>query len=173
VNLLRRHPIAIALVALLLVTAIHALPPLVDAVTGSPPGDVELVRPALYVILAPLSDTLDALTFLSLERARWALAVWALALAGLCASLVNGTFAVILTGLFPTRVRFSGVALGFNVAFTIFSGTAPLVATSLVRATGMNSAPAFVMVGCALVTLASSLGLPRSGRGTSFGAPPS
>jgi len=99
--------------------------------------------------------------------------VWALALAGLCASLVNGTFAVILTGLFPTRVRFSGVALGFNVAFTIFSGTAPLVATSLVRATGMNSAPAFVMVGCALVTLASSLGLPRSGRGTSFGAPPS
>jgi hypothetical protein len=81
VNLLRRHPIAIALVALLLVTAIHALPPLWDPVTGSPPGDVELVRPTLYLVLAPLSDTLDALTFLSLERARWALAVWALALA--------------------------------------------------------------------------------------------
>jgi hypothetical protein len=81
VNLLKRHPIAIALVVLLLVTAFHALPPLVDSVTGSPPDDVELVRPTLYVVLAPLSDTLDALTFLSLERARWALAVWALALA--------------------------------------------------------------------------------------------
>jgi hypothetical protein len=81
VNLLKRHPIAIALVVLLLVTAFHALPPLVDPVTGSPPDDVELVRPTLYVVLAPLSDTLDALTFLSLERARWALAVWALALA--------------------------------------------------------------------------------------------
>lgn len=80
-NLLKRHPIAIALVVLLLVTAFHALPPLVDSVTGSPPDDVELVRPTLYVVLAPLSDTLDALTFLSLERARWALAVWALALA--------------------------------------------------------------------------------------------
>ncbi len=80
-NLLRRHPIAFALVALLLVTAFHPLPPLVDAVTGSPPGDVELVRPAMYTALAPLSDTLDALTFFSLERARWALAVWALALA--------------------------------------------------------------------------------------------
>jgi hypothetical protein len=40
-----------------------------------------LVRPLLYTVLAPLSDTLDALTFFSLERARWALAVWALALA--------------------------------------------------------------------------------------------
>ena len=80
-NLLKRHPIAIALAVLLLVTAFHALPPLVDSVTGSPPDDVELVRPTLYVVLAPLSDTLDALTFLSLERARWALAVWALALA--------------------------------------------------------------------------------------------
>jgi hypothetical protein len=99
--------------------------------------------------------------------------VWALALAGLCASLVNGTFAVILTGLFPTRVRFSGVALGFNVAFTIFSGTAPLVATSLIRATGLNTAPALVMVGCALVTLASSFGLPPSGQRTGHAAPPS
>ena len=76
-NLLRRHPIAIALVALLLVTAFHPLPPLLDAVTDAPPGDVELVRPLMYTVLAPLSDTLDALTFFSLERARWALAVWA------------------------------------------------------------------------------------------------
>jgi hypothetical protein len=81
VNLVRRHPIAIALVALLLATAIHPLPPLVDAVTGSVPGDVELDLPASYVVLAPLSDTLDALTFLSLGRAQWALMVWALALA--------------------------------------------------------------------------------------------
>jgi hypothetical protein len=81
VNLLRRHPIAIALVALLVVTAFRPLPPLVDAVTGSPPGDVELVRPVLYTVLAPLSDTLDAFTFFSMPRAYWALVVWAAALA--------------------------------------------------------------------------------------------
>lgn len=80
-NLLKRHPIAIALVALLLVTAFHPLPQLVDAVTGSPPGDVELVLPPMYVVLAPLSDTLDALTFFSMGRAYWALVVWAAALA--------------------------------------------------------------------------------------------
>ena len=84
-------------------------------------------------------------------------------LAGLCASLVNGTFAVILTDLFPTRVRFSGVALGFNLAFTAFSGTAPLVATTLIRDTGLTTAPAFVMVACGLLTLAGSFGFAKSG----------
>jgi hypothetical protein len=81
VNLLRRHPIAIALVAVLLATAVHPLPPLVDAVTGVVPPDVELSRPVAYVVLAPVSNTLDTLTFLSLDRARWALSVWALVLA--------------------------------------------------------------------------------------------
>ena len=80
-NLLRRHPIAFALVALLLVTAFHPLPPLVDAVTGSAPGDVELERPVSYVVLAPLSNVLDAFTFFSMGRAYWALIVWAGALA--------------------------------------------------------------------------------------------
>jgi MFS family permease len=84
-------------------------------------------------------------------------------LAGACAGLVNGTFAVLLTDLFPTRVRFSGVALAFNVAFTIFSGTAPLVATSLIRSSGLSTAPAFVMVACGLLTLAGSFGLSREG----------
>ncbi len=80
-NLLRRHPVAIALVVLLLVTAIHPLPSLVDAITGSAAGNVDLDRPTLYVIFAPLSNTLDALTFFSMARAQWALIVWVLALA--------------------------------------------------------------------------------------------
>jgi len=81
VNLLRRHPVAIALVVLLLATAIHPLSPLIDAVTGSAPGDVDLERPLLYVMFAPLSNTLDALTFFSQSRAEWALVVWILVLA--------------------------------------------------------------------------------------------
>jgi len=84
-----------------------------------------------------------------------------LVLVGACAGLVNGTFAVLLTDLFPTRVRFSGVAIVFNVAFTIFSGTAPLVATSLIRSTSLVTAPALVMVACGLLTLIASAGLHR------------
>ena len=81
VNLLRRHPVAIGLVVLLLVTAIHPLSPLVDVVTGSTPGDADLDRPILYVLFAPLSNTLDALTFFSAARALWAAVVWIILLA--------------------------------------------------------------------------------------------
>ena len=65
---------------------------------------------------------------------------------------------MLLTDLFPTRVRFSGVALGFNVAFTIFSGTAPLVGDQPDSQHRPHTAPAFIMVACGLITLVGSLG---------------
>jgi len=81
VNLLRRHPIALALLALLLLSALQPLPPLLDAVTGTVPAGADLVRPVAYTVLAPLSNVLDALTFLSLARARAFLVVWVMGLA--------------------------------------------------------------------------------------------
>ena len=80
-NLLRRHPIALALIALILGSALVPLAPLLDAVTGAPPADVDLVRPTLYTLLAPVSNVLDALTFLSRERAIAFLVIWVPALA--------------------------------------------------------------------------------------------
>ncbi|HEY6852861.1 MAG TPA: hypothetical protein VI139_01340, partial [Gemmatimonadales bacterium] len=69
-NVVRRHPIACLLALLVLVTAAGALPALMDAVTGAAPADADLTRPLTYVVFAPLSDTFDALTFLSLGRAQ-------------------------------------------------------------------------------------------------------
>ncbi|HUU34542.1 MAG TPA: MFS transporter [Vicinamibacterales bacterium] len=83
--------------------------------------------------------------------------------AGIVAGLVNGSFACLLTDLFPTRIRFSGVALSFNVAFTVFSGTTPLIATSLVRDLGTPVAPALVMVVCAVLTVVATFGLTTRG----------
>ena len=79
-NLLRRYPITWALIALVLASAVAPLPPLIDPVTGASPYDVDLVRPTAYTALAPLSNVLDALTFLSLERARAFVFVWVVAL---------------------------------------------------------------------------------------------
>ena len=80
---------------------------------------------------------------------------------GLVAGFINGTYAVLLTDLFPTRIRFSGVALSFNIAFTIFSGTAPLVATWLIGRSGSNVAPALILVVCGLMTLVASFLHPK------------
>jgi MHS family proline/betaine transporter-like MFS transporter len=84
-------------------------------------------------------------------------------LAGLAAGFTNGSFAVLLTDLFPTRIRFTGVALVFNVSFTIFSGTAPLVATSLIRDTGSAASPAYLMMFSALLALIGSVWVERYG----------
>jgi hypothetical protein len=85
VRVLARHLIAVLLAGAVLLSAPIAVPPVVDAVTGAAPGgDVELLRPLGYVIAAPLSNVLDALTFLSVPRAKALVAVWLafLALAG-------------------------------------------------------------------------------------------
>jgi MFS family permease len=84
-------------------------------------------------------------------------------LAGISAGLTNGSFAVLLTDLFPTRVRFTGVALVFNVSFTIFSGTAPLVATTLIRDTGQKASPAYMMIASAALALIGSFLVDRFG----------
>ena len=83
--------------------------------------------------------------------------------AGLVAGLSNGSFACLLTDLFPTRIRFTGVALVFNVSFTLFSGTAPLVATTMIREMGTVTAPALLMIGCGLLALVGSLWSGRIG----------
>ena len=86
-----------------------------------------------------------------------------LTLAGLVAGLTNGSFACLLTDLFPTRVRFTGVALVFNISFTIFSGTAPLLATTMIREMGTVTAPALLMIACGLLALIGSIGTERNG----------
>jgi hypothetical protein len=57
--------------------------------------------------------------------------------------------------IFPAHVRYSGVALAYNVSFTAFSGTAPVVATELISATG--SSPALFMAVCTALTLLGGL----------------
>ncbi|CAG9259770.1 MFS transporter [Paraburkholderia unamae] len=80
-------------------------------------------------------------------------------LGGLGAALINGTFACIIADMFPTRVRFSGVAIAFNLSFTIFSGTAPLIGTWLIGKMGTPLAPAWFMTACALLTFAATFAL--------------
>jgi len=76
----RRQWLALLLAALVVVSALWSFPPLVDAVTGALPGEAALTRPLLYVVLAPISDLLDALTFLSVKRAFSFVIVWTVVL---------------------------------------------------------------------------------------------
>lgn len=57
--------------------------------------------------------------------------------------------------LFPRAIRYSGVALGFNMGAILAGGTAPYVATLLVSKTGDARSPAFWVMGVAVIGLTS------------------
>src|ERR1700722_432656 len=64
----------------------------------------------------------------------------------------TGTIAPVLAELFPTRVRFTGLSVSYGLAVTLAGGTAPFVATLLVKQTGNPVAPAFYVMALALVS---------------------
>jgi len=91
-------------------------------------------------------------------------------LAGVAFSLASGTWASVLADQFPVRIRFSGIALAYNVSVVVFSGFAPLLATMLIRETGSLAAPAYYVIGACAVALLASFALPM---GKSTGEPSS
>ncbi|MDQ8701272.1 glycine betaine/L-proline transporter ProP [Streptomyces sp. LHD-70] len=56
-----------------------------------------------------------------------------------------------LPALFPTRVRYGSLSIGFNISVSIFGGTTPLVVTALIGATGDVMMPAYYMMAAAVV----------------------
>jgi hypothetical protein len=95
------------------------------------------------------------------ERSAPLIVLLVLAAAG--GSFAAGVFGAVVADLFPTRVRYSGVALAYNISFTAFSGTAPLLATVAISATGAATAPALVMAGCAALALLGSVWIEQHG----------
>jgi MFS family permease len=146
-----------AVVAQTIGVVAHALAILLVGWIGDRISPLVLLRVGALLIL------LLAYPFYHALEARTMTLAAVLVAGGVCGGLINGSFAVLLTDLFPTRIRFSGVALSFNIAFTIFSGMAPLFATTLIRETGMPAAPSFMAIGCAALALAASFGVPRFG----------
>lgn len=58
-----------------------------------------------------------------------------------------------LTAFFPTRTRYSGLAVGYNIGVAVFGGTTPFIATFLVSATGNSLAPAFYLMTTATMAI--------------------
>lgn len=87
---------------------------------------------------------------------------WAVAshvLLGLIDAALMGAAFSTFAELFPTRVRYTGIALGFNIGSAAAGGTAPYICTWLVDVTGSPVAPAGFVMGTALITLVAALAL--------------
>lgn len=58
-----------------------------------------------------------------------------------------------MADLFPVGTRASGMAIGYNIAVTVFGGFAPFICTLLISATGTSLAPSYYLMAVALLSL--------------------
>lgn len=64
-------------------------------------------------------------------------------------AVIGSTF----PAMFPTRVRYGAMAIGYNVSTSIFGGTAALLVETLINATGDNNIPAYYLILAGVVGL--------------------
>lgn len=78
-----------------------------------------------------------------------------------------------LPALFPTRVRYGSLSIGFNISVSLFGGTTPLIVTALIGATGNVMMPAYYMMAAAVIGGAAVWFLTESARRPLPGSAPS
>jgi metabolite-proton symporter len=126
-------------------------------------------RRPVYAIGA-LGTGLWAFTFFRLLDTGATLPVIAAVAIGLVLhGAMYGPQAAFLSEMFPTRVRYSGVSLAYQVT-SIFAGSlAPIIAIALLRETGGATAVAIYVAGAAAITLIAVF-FARETRGLTFAA---
>jgi MHS family proline/betaine transporter-like MFS transporter len=78
-------------------------------------------------------------------------AVVGFALLGLLYVPQLATISATFPAMFPTHVRFAGFAISYNVATSLFGGTAPAFNSWLIGRTGNELMPAYVMMAACMV----------------------
>ncbi len=67
----------------------------------------------------------------------------------------SGVFATTMALLFPPNVRMSGFSISYNVGLAALGGTTPLIASYLISRDAGDMAPAYVLIVCAVITIAT------------------
>jgi MHS family proline/betaine transporter-like MFS transporter len=79
-----------------------------------------------------------------------------------CNSMATPAVYVAFTSIFPTRVRYTGAAIGFNVGAVIGGGLTPYLSARLTASTGLAQAPAILVVLAAVIGLVTLVAVNRS-----------
>ncbi|MGY2258825.1 MFS transporter [Pseudomonas sp. SDO55104_S430] len=103
-------------------------------------------------------------SFLMASSGSFAASVFGVMLLATGAVLCNVVTAALLSETFPTRTRYTASAVTYNMAYTLFGGTAPLMATWLISTTGSNLSPAFYLMVVGVLGLVGGLALRETSR---------
>jgi MHS family proline/betaine transporter-like MFS transporter len=71
--------------------------------------------------------------------------------------LLWGSYGAAAPELFPTKFRYTGTAIGYNLGNSVCGGSVAFIATGLIAATGSTLAPAWILVAFAALSLVPML----------------
>jgi MHS family proline/betaine transporter-like MFS transporter len=77
-------------------------------------------------------------------------------------SFFSGACPAVYSELLPTRVRYTALSIGYNIAVAVFGGFAPFIATWLIGVTGSNLAPSYYLIAAATITFLVVLRIPET-----------
>lgn len=100
--------------------------------------------------------------FLLMSQATLVSVVLALFAFAILLATFSGPGPSALVELFPTKVRYSALGVGYNLSVTIFGGTAPFIATFLISRTDNALSPTYYVIFTALITLIAVVGMRES-----------
>jgi len=99
---------------------------------------------AFFVLAVPI--------YLAMSHGSFVLALLVQLPALLIMAFYAGPGTAALIEMFPTRVRYSGLAIPYNISSALFGGTAPFIATGLIALLHTPLAPAFYAMAVAIPT---------------------
>ncbi|ENR6205216.1 MFS transporter [Serratia marcescens] len=85
----------------------------------------------------------------------------AVMIAGAVVGLLAGPGPAMLAEMFPTQVRYTGLGLAYSLSNAVFSGSAGLIITGLIKQTGNIDIPAYYVVATSVVSLFALMTLRR------------
>ncbi|MFC0581881.1 MFS transporter [Micrococcoides hystricis] len=110
-------------------------------------------RKRMLIVASVCFIVLTVPAFMILDTGNFLMILLIQILLGGMLTLNDGTLPSFLAEIFPTKVRYSGFAVSFNLSNALFGGTAPFVATWLIQSTGNDLAPGFYLVAASIVSL--------------------
>ena len=84
--------------------------------------------------------------FLSLHSMNYTTSILSMMLFAFIVGSYMGPIPTLFVELFPTRVRFTAVALSYNLGVAIFGGTAPMIGAALYKVTGSQISLSYYLV---------------------------
>lgn len=120
---------------------------------------IDLRRAVLWMLLPEV--VLLPLMFVLVQSGSFGLAMVGMALATVPHAMFYAALAGILSQVFPVGVRYTATSLAYQLCTTIFAGTAPLAAQTLLTTTGSIWAVVVLGLGYVLVSIVCTAALIR------------